>query len=231
MTGSLTINDNLTVTGNTNISGNTNIIGTISIGTVGVDTPSTILAVTTGGTVVDGSSLNTNFANTDLTFDNNRTHTLSGYSMTLSTTGDSNTFVVTPNGRVGVKTSATTSFDLEVNGTFGATSKSFVIPHPLKEGKKLVHGAIEGPEFGVYDRGRFFDGIIELPDYWVELVDESTITVQLTGEGYFMSPFVKEIKDNKVFVGNRFPFIKASGFYTVYGERKDINKIKLEIDA
>jgi hypothetical protein len=138
--------------------------------------------------------------------------------------------VVTSGGTVGVKT-CNPDFDLEVNGTFGATSKSFVIPHPLKEGKKLVHGAIEGPEFGVYDRGRFFDGIIELPDYWVNLVDESTITVQLTGDGFVMSPYVKEIKDNKVFVGNRFPFLKPNGFYTVYGERKDIDKINLEIDA
>ena len=151
-------------------------------------------------------------------------------SLTVSTPTDSCNLVVTTGGTVGVKTCNPT-FDLEVNGTFGATSKSFVIPHPLKEGKKLVHGAIEGPEFGVYDRGRFFGGVIELPDYWAKLVDESTITVQLTGEGFFMSPYVKEIRDNKVFVGNRFPFIKSTGFYTVYGERKDIDKIKLEIDA
>jgi hypothetical protein len=140
------------------------------------------------------------------------------------------TFVVTSGGTVGVKT-CDPDFDLEVNGTFGATSKSFVIPHPTKEGKKLVYGAIEGPEFGVYDRGRFFDGVITLPEEWTGLVDETTITVQLTGDGFFMSPYVKEVKDNKVFVGNRFPFISPTGFYTVYGERKDIDKIKKEIDV
>lgn len=191
------------------------------------------LGIDSNGMVVTGStgSADTNFANDNLTFDDNRTHQLGGYNLTLSTSGNSNTFNVYSGGTVGIKTTTLPSFDLEVNGTFGATSKSFVIPHPLKEGKKLVHGAIEGPEFGVYDRGRFFDGVIELPDYWVKLVDESTITVQLTGDGFLMSPFVKEIKDNKVFLGNRFPLIKASGFYTVYGERKDIDKIKLEIDA
>ena len=79
-------------------------------------------------------------------------------------------------------------------------------------------------------RGKI-SNIIELPGYWTELVDESTITVQLTGDGIMKSPYVKEIKDNKVFVGNRFPFISPTGFYTIYGERKDIDKIETEIDV
>jgi hypothetical protein len=199
----------------TSISANTTHVEKLNVGTLNGTTPITNLALDVNGFVVDGSSLSGG------TFCTLITETISACTNHIS---------FYPTGNVGVKTSNPT-FDLEVNGTFGATSKSFVIPHPLKEDKKLVHGAIEGPEFGVYDRGRFFDGVIELPDYWINLVDELTITVQLTGEGYFMSPFVKEIKDNKVFVGNRFPFIKATGFYTVYGERKDIDKIKLEIDA
>jgi hypothetical protein len=164
-----------------------------------------------------------NFGNTDLTLNGDRLHDLSGNTLTF--TGGTTAFM----GSVGVKT-LTPSFDFEVAGSFGAESKSFVIPHPTKEGKKLVYGAIEGPEFGVYVRGKI-SNIIELPDYWTELVDENTITVQLTGDGIMKSPYVKEIKDNKVFVGNRFPFISPTGFYTVYGERKDIDKIKTEIDV
>ena len=29
-------------------------------------------------------------------------------------------------------------------------SKSFDIEHPSKEGKRLIHGSLEGPEHGVY---------------------------------------------------------------------------------
>jgi hypothetical protein len=126
---------------------------------------------------------------------------------------------------IGVKTTSPT-FDLEVNGTFGATSKSFVIKHPTQEGKKLVYGAIEGPEFGVYVRGKVNGNIIELPEEWIGLVDENSITVQLTGDGILKLLYVNKIKDNKVYVSNIIPFIKPTGYYTVYGERKDIDKIK-----
>jgi hypothetical protein len=45
--------------------------------------------------------------------------------------------------------------------------KAFNIPHPTKEGKRLWHGCLEGPEYGVYVRGRLKDGnVIELPEYW-----------------------------------------------------------------
>jgi len=140
------------------------------------------------------------------------------------TTGDSNTLTVYSDGTVGVKTTGSTAFDLEVNGTFGALSKSFVIPHQTMEGKKLVHGAIEGPEFGVYYRGKVDGDVIDLPDYWEWLVDEETISVQLTAVGGKQDLFVKEIKDNKVYISN------GSCYFTVYGERKDIDKINLIIE-
>ena len=44
--------------------------------------------------------------------------------------------------------------DLEVVGEFSATTKSFDIEHPTKEGKRLIHGSLEGAEHGVYVRGR-----------------------------------------------------------------------------
>jgi hypothetical protein len=46
---------------------------------------------------------------------------------------------------------------LTINGTLEATSKSFSIPHPTKEGKKLVYGSLEGPENGVYHRGKLYN--------------------------------------------------------------------------
>ena len=62
--------------------------------------------------------------------------------------------------------------------------KHLTFPHPSKEGKRLVYACLEGPENGVYVRGRLKNNnTIELPDYWVDLVDPDSITVQLTPMG------------------------------------------------
>ena len=69
-----------------------------------------------------------------------------------------------------------------INGVLTATAKSFDIPHPDKEGKRLVHGSLEGPEHGVYARGTakgHGETTIELPDYWKTLVGDD-YTLQLT---------------------------------------------------
>ena len=77
-----------------------------------------------------------------------------------------------------------------------SAKKNFDIPHPTKENKTLRHGSLEGPEHGVYVRGTLEDsGVIELPDYWLGLVDEDTITVQLTGKGRFQRLYVDKIED------------------------------------
>ena len=59
--------------------------------------------------------------------------------------------------------------------------KPFDIQHPTKgEGHRLRYACIEGPEVGVYYRGRLKESnVINLPDYWKDLVDENSITVQL----------------------------------------------------
>jgi len=112
--------------------------------------------------------------------------------------------------------------------TLAATSKSFVIPHPTKEGKILRHGSLEGPEHGVYVRGTLQDsGVIELPDYWLGLVDEDTITVQLTGKGRFQRLYVDKIEDNKIYVENE-KMHSINCYYFVQAERKDIDKMVVE---
>ena len=141
---------------------------------------------------------------------------------------DTNTLVVDSSAdRVGIGTTSP-STKLQVVGSFAATSKSFVIPHPTKEGKTLRHGSLEGPEHGVYVRGTLKDsGVIELPDYWLGLVDEDSITVQLTGKSRFQRLYVDKIEDNKVYVENE----KMHGincYYFIQGERKDIDKMEVE---
>jgi hypothetical protein len=122
-----------------------------------------------------------------------------------------------------------------VNGLLSATTKSFDIEHPTKEGKRLRYGSLEGPENGVYVRGRLKgDNRIQLPDYWTGLVDEDTITVNLTPIGSQQSLFVEDIADNQILIGGCRKHVDAwdiNCFYTVYGERKDVDQLVVEYDA
>ncbi len=114
--------------------------------------------------------------------------------------------------------------NLAVDGAFSATTKSFLIDHPTKDGMKLQYGSLEGPENGVYIRGTSGSNVITLPEYWSTLVDQSTVTVTLTSIGYYQPLFIKEKGKNYIKVGGA----KGSYDYVVYGERKDVEKLKVE---
>jgi hypothetical protein len=129
-------------------------------------------------------------------------------------------------GNVMLGTGSDFGYKLYVNGSFAATTKSFVIDHPTKPGMSLRYACLEGPENGVYVRGRQQDLVIELPDYWTGLVDEFTITVNLTPIGSYQRLFVSNIKDNKVFVGSDTDVVDFN--YTVYAERKDVERLTVE---
>ena len=124
------------------------------------------------------------------------------------------------------------SYAMFVNGSFAATTKSFLIDHPTEPGKKLRYGSLEGPENGVYVRGRLSGtSVIELPDYWTGLVDPKSITVDLTPIGKHQKLYVLDIKDNKVYVGNENVWSSTfECFYTVWAERNDVDKLIVEID-
>lgn len=110
-----------------------------------------------------------------------------------------------------------------------ARSKNFIIDHPSQPNKKLVHACLEGPENGVYVRGRITNKtIIELPYYWKDLVDESTITVQLQPIGAHQNIIIKRIGQNQIHLqGHGIPI---DCFYHVYAERTDIEKLEVEIE-
>lgn len=114
-----------------------------------------------------------------------------------------------------------------VAGALYATSKSFDIPHPTKEGMGLRHGSLEGPEFGVYVRGKTTEQVINLPDYWVGLVDESTITVQLTAIDHPQQLWVKKIENNQVHIRS---VDQINCYYHIFAERKDIDKLEVEYE-
>jgi hypothetical protein len=147
--------------------------------------------------------------------------------MSLTTNG---LLTVANGARIGFGESDTTSptaGEVQINGLLTATQKSFTIDHPTKEGYKLRYGSLEGPENGVYVRGRLKDNnTIELPEYWKELVHEDSITVELTAIGGKQSLWVVDFDNEKVVVESDADMINC--FYTVYGERKDVEKLVTE---
>ena len=138
--------------------------------------------------------------------------------------------VIGRTGNVGIGTNASSSYKLEVNGAFAASSKSFVIDHPTKENKKLIHGSLEGPEYGVYHRGTTQSNTITLPDYWSGLVREDTITVQLTPRGGFQHLYVVSASLSQIVIGAA-EDETIDCFYTIYGERADIDSLVVEKDV
>jgi len=140
----------------------------------------------------------------------------------------------TPNLVEGYDQGQASVFRVDAQGNLTAISKAFDIPHPNPEkkeqGMRLKHGNLEGPEHGVYVRGRQLnDKEIELPEYWRDLVDPDSITVQLTSVGSHQNLYVKEIKDNVVYIGNGNLFSnKIDCYYFIQAERKDIKKITIE---
>ena len=133
-------------------------------------------------------------------------------------------------GNVGIGTTSP-SDKLTVNGSFSATTKSFDIEHPTKSNMRLRYGSLEGPENGVYVRGRLKGRhVINLPDYWTGLVYEDSITVNLTPIGNHQGLYIESIENNMVFVGGE-NNDKIDCFYTVYGERKDVEKLEVEYES
>ena len=176
----------------------------------------------------DGIDVNAGAATLNASHAAGTTALYSGYGFSTATSQTILSNATAVNIQIGGATKiAVTSAGASITGKITATSKSFLIDHPTKKGKKLQHGSLEGPENGVYVRGKCESNVIELPDYWTGLVDEDTITVQITPVGGWQKLYVKKIEDNKVYVG-KFGFGSPKFFYNVYGERKDIEKMEVE---
>lgn len=138
----------------------------------------------------------------------------------------------TANGRnnatAGTITCATIKAAFGAFSSVAAPFKQFDIPHPTRgTGWRLAHAALEGPEMGVYYRGKTKEKTIELPHYWTGLVHEDSITVQLTPIGKACNTLhVKKIEDNKVYIGHQASELEY--FYIIHGERKDLGDLIIE---
>jgi hypothetical protein len=104
---------------------------------------------------------------------------------------------VSGSGAVGINTSTVGAYTLQVNGSFAATTKSFVIEHPTKAGKKLIYGSLESPYHGIRLTGRdtLVNGKckIQLPDYIYKLILHDSVNIQLTGIKCNKTLYVDEI--------------------------------------
>ena len=101
----------------------------------------------------------------------------SGLALNPTTAG---CFINPVNAQVVINTNAMV-YDIATNEVTYNTTKMFVIPHPVEPTQYLVHACLEGPEVGVYYRGRgeiqagSSEVWIELPSYVSSLAHDWTI--------------------------------------------------------
>jgi hypothetical protein len=108
----------------------------------------------------------------------------------------------------------------------GNASKTFVIDHPINKNKYLVHGCLEGPEAGVYYRGKSEiikeSTTIQLPEYTKAFTDFSIQITPIFDKNIPMNDkkhYVSEVENNEFIVYG--PLGKF--FWTVFGKRLDID--------
>jgi hypothetical protein len=106
--------------------------------------------------------------------------------------------------------------------------KGFDIQHPSREGHRLRYVCLEGPEGGVYIRGRVKNQTeIHLPDYWKDLVDIESLTVSLTSIGSHQDVIVKRWDEHKIYLQSK-GGMPIDCFYHIFAERIDGEKLIVE---
>ena len=121
-----------------------------------------------------------------------------------------------------------------------AIPKPFDLKHPTKgDGHRLRYACIEGPEAGVYYRGRLKESnVIHLPYYWKDLVHEDSITVQLQPIGSNQNLVIQEFNNEFIVIAEDSTntdlitdLSTIDCFYHVYGERKDGERLIPEYEG
>jgi hypothetical protein len=119
-----------------------------------------------------------------------------------------------------------TNLEVLVSSDLSDFTKTFVIDHPIHNNKYLIHACLEGPEAGVYYRGRGtihnnIDTTILLPEYVSKIASDFTIHISPiydpnndTEQLYNVS----EMNDNKFKVYGS----NGSFYWIVYGKRNTI---------
>ena len=123
---------------------------------------------------------------------------------------------------------------VNINGHLVAGTKSFNIPHPIYDDKRLIYGCLEGPEHGVYFRGTAdFDLVpermpVELPEYWFKLVGED-YTISITPHGPYHIWVDEKFEDGFFVESSSETHVKFD--WMVIGGRKDATIPEVEPQA
>ena len=134
-------------------------------------------------------------------------------------------------GQIDIQGSITSATEVTANGITLTSRKPFDIPHPTKDGYRLRHVCLEGPESAVYFRGRVSNkNEIILPNYWKGLVDWTTITVNLTPIGSHQNLIVKRFDEEKIYLQSNGGF-PIDCFFHVYAERSDGERLIVEYEG
>ena len=143
-----------------------------------------------------------------------------GVTGAVGATGPTGRGCMGPTGPAGGPTGAASS----VTGPTGPAGKSFIINHPTDENKYLVHVCLEGPEAGVYYRGKgeiTNNESVEvvLPHYVEKLAYGFTVQVTPIYSNKIVTLNSSEVENNafKVYGEN------AKFHWVVYGSRQEVN--------
>jgi hypothetical protein len=117
-------------------------------------------------------------------------------------------------------------------GDTGPTGKNFIIEHPSHASKLLIHSCLEGPETGVYYRGRgeITNGsnvTIQFPDYVAGLAYSWTIHVAAVYEGVIRTYNFSEVDNNSFTVFGE----NGKFHWSAIGKRLDIVVEPLKSDT
>ena len=148
----------------------------------------------------------------------------------LSVVGDAAIFDnLTVNGQIEVGTNVIAQGEVIARVLGGqhilSLKKNFDIPHPSKADWRLRHTCPEGPSNDVYFRGRVTGKKhIDLPPYWKNFVDITSITVNLTPIGAHQDVIIKRIDEKKIHLQSK-GNMPIDCYYHIFAERKDGEKL------
>jgi hypothetical protein len=214
-----------------------NTSGNVGIGTSTINTGNA-LAVYGGNVFVNGSVTGTTIIPSGSTAPTNGMYLPAANSVGWST-NSSERMRVDANGNVGIGTTSTV-YKLEVNGSFAATTKSFVINHPTKRDMKLRYGSLESPYHGVRLTGEGevinSECRIDLPDYISGLCKQEDANVQITNIKHGKTLWIEDIV-----VGENYFTVKCDAkgsakksyrfYWSFTALRKDIEDMIVEFDG
>lgn len=131
---------------------------------------------------------------------------------------------LTGSGSVYVMLYNSSTYEVGYSSVATVTTKTFVIPHPTTPTKYLVHACLEGPESGVYYRGKgeVTDNqqtTVYLPDYVDALATEFTVQITAIYNGSQI-----QVYNASEVANNQFTVYGPTGkfYWLVQGKRGDI---------